>query len=175
MRIDTYSLQAGNIRRNIPGTDVCIDGDQLRTKEPLSITQIVTDNSKCYMIDRGDRERRFCPSDSRSEVMLYEGHLSSPVTSSVNICREYDDSNCKIYQRESSERKICSRHDFEYKGVWATGTLFKYKCVKWNTTIHRQPLQYTIRYLIPFEYAERTKLREVYRVTKALEQCDSTR
>lgn len=156
LSIDSYSLQAGNIRRNVPGPDVCVDGDQLRIKEPLPITQIVTDNSKCYMIMKGgDREVRFCPSESRSEAILYEGHLSSPLTYSVNVCLEYDDSNCKIYWKDDKEKKICWRHDFEYKGVWAAGTLTKYKCTKWETRTRSHPLQYRIRYMIPYRLNDR--------------------
>ena len=53
------------------------------------------------------------------------------------------------------------------------GTLTKYKCARWETRTKSHPLQYTIRYMIPYRLNDRvTKLREVHSVTWSLDQCD---
>ena len=53
VEVDHYVLEG----MNIPGTDLCVAGDQLRTKGPITITQVKTDHSKCRVRTRGDEEK----------------------------------------------------------------------------------------------------------------------
>ena len=58
--IDSYVLFGDDkkIEVPVPGTEVCIEGDQLHTKERMTITEIKTDHSKCRFVESGDERRR---------------------------------------------------------------------------------------------------------------------
>ena len=157
---------------NIPGTDVCITGDQLRTKRPVTITQLKTDHSKCRIRKRGDEETEFCPPEARSEVVALQGYLAAPVSYSVQTCREYDTSHCRVYKRgQDREREYC-KVDFKYEGVWAADTIFQYKCINSESVTYRHPVEYNIRYMVDVARNDRIISREVHRVTQSIPQCN---
>jgi hypothetical protein len=166
--VDYYNLDG----INIPGTDVCIEGDQIRTKERLTFTRTITDLSRCRIVDSGgDGERVVCPPQAETKVVTFQGYLSSPLTYRVNFCLLYDKSNCSWRQSGDSEREVCLVN-FKYEGNWAEGTIFDYKCAKSETRTYNQALQYNIRYFTEREIDNRMRRREVHRVGLTVPQCD---
>lgn len=109
----------------VPGTDVCIDGDQLRTKQPITLIEWITDYSKCIVIEFSDTDEEYCPSSAETEVVVFKGHLVSPLIYSEEVCIEY-------YEEEPI---------FDEDGVGKT------LCTKWETRTRRHPLQYTVRHI----------------------------
>jgi len=60
----------------------------------------------------------------------------------VNFCLAYDTSSCDWRDPDDGpEREIC-RAPEEFKGVWAAGTMFHYRCTKFETRTFTHPLQY---------------------------------
>jgi hypothetical protein len=168
LEIDRYMIQG----QSIAGTELCIAGDQLRTKQSFLISQIVTDYSKCRIRKRGDEEVEICQPDAKSEVVVFDGHLTSPISYGVNVCLDYDKSHCRIRKRGDDQIEIC-QVDFNYEGLWAKGTIFEYRCTKSETQIQRHPLRYIIRYMAEIAAGEEIKRpKEKYRVTKSIPQCD---
>ena len=168
VEVDHYVLEG----MNIPGTDLCIAGDQLRTKGPITITQVKTDHSKCRVRTRGDEEKEICPPEARSEVVFFQGQLNSPLSYSVNTCREYDKSHCHVRGLGTDREREYCKVDFKYQGVWAADTILEYKCTNSETVTYRHPLEYKIRYMVEVEKAEeRVVSREVHRVTQSISQC----
>ena len=57
----------------VPGTEVCIEGDQLRTKERMTITEIKSDHSKCRYLELGDDAppRVICPPEAHTYLNHY--------------------------------------------------------------------------------------------------------
>ncbi len=167
--VDHYVIEG----MNIPATDLCVAGDQLSTLGPITITQVKTDRSKCWVRTRGDEEREFCPPSARSQIVAFKGHLVTPVSYSVNTCREYDTSHCRIRGAGTDrEREVCKRLNFKYEGVWASDTMFDYKCTKSEVVTHRHPLQYNIRYLVDVHRGDSTRSKEIHRVTQSIPQCN---
>ena len=167
VEVDHYVLEG----MNIPGTDLCIAGDQLRTKGPITITQVKTDHSKCRIRTRGDEEKEICPPGARSEVVFFQGQLTSPLSYSVNTCREYDKSHCRVRGLGTDREREYCKVDFKYQGVWAADTTFEYKCTNSETVTYRHPLVYNIRYLVEFERDDRIVSKEVHRITQSIPQC----
>ena len=167
--VDHYTLDG----INIPGPDVCIEGDQIRTKERLTFTRTITDLSRCRVIDLGgDTEKVVCPPQADTKLVTFEGYPSSPVAYSVKVCLLYDKSNC--YMRDlgdGMEREVC-RVDFKYDGTWAEGTIFEYRCLKSEIHTYRHPLEYNIRYFSEREIDNRLRRREVYRETRSVLPCN---
>jgi hypothetical protein len=158
---------------NIPGTELCLAGDQLRTKGEITITQLETDRSKCRVRTRGDEEKEFCPPEARREVVAFHGVLSSPVNYHVNKCLAYDTSNCRIIRAGTDrEREFC-KVNFKYEGVWESGTKFEHKCTKSEIVTHSHPLVFNIRYMIEVgtNDDDRIRSREVYRVKQSIPAC----
>jgi hypothetical protein len=173
LRPDHYTLQAGNTRTNIPGTDVCVDGDQLRTKESLTISQTQTDHSKCHLrLVGGDLEKETCPAEANTTAVVFEGHAVSPLISNLNVCLEYDKSNCRIVENNDHTREICSRPNFDYTGTWAVGTIFVYNCKNWETRVYHLPLEYAVRYMVNMERNGKIIRKEVKRATYSVPRCD---
>jgi hypothetical protein len=167
-QVDHYVIQD----RSIPGTELCIAGDQLRTIEPITLTEINTDYSKCRVRTRRDREWDICPPEATSETVVFRGYLSSPLTYTVNTCRQYDKSHCTIVRRGTEkEREVC-RVDFKYEGVWDSATLYDYRCVSFDVVTYTHPLEFTIRYKVDIPKAgDRYIQREVHRVKQSIPQC----
>ena len=167
VEVDHYVLEG----MNIPGTDLCVAGDQLRTKGPITITQVKTDHSKCRVRTRGDEEKEICPPEARSEVVFFQGQLTSPLSYSVNTCREYDKSHCRVRGLGTDrEREFC-KVDFKYQGVWAADTILDYKCINSETVTYRHPLEYNIRYMVDVPRNDHIASREVHRITQSIPQC----
>jgi hypothetical protein len=169
VQVDHYVLNG----MNIPGTELCLAGDQLRTRGEIIITQLETDRSKCRIRTRGDEENEICPPESKREVIAFQGVLSSPVNYHVNKCLEYDSSNCRIIRAGTDrEREFC-KIDFKYEGVWEAGTKFEHKCTKSEIVTHSHPLVYNIRYMIEIgtNDDDRIRSREVYRIKQSIPQC----
>jgi hypothetical protein len=156
VRVDFYVLYGTHTRQgiNVPGNQICIDGDLLRTKERITITQTITDISKCYSRDHGDDEKMICPPEARTKTVVFDGHLSSPVTYSFNICLLYDKSNC-FWQDpgDGPEREVCHPGS-DYPGIWAEGTMFRYTCTKSQTQTYSHPLQYNVRFMRDIEFPD---------------------
>src|SRR5262245_41761520 len=173
LRPDHYTLQAGNTRTNIAGTDVCVDGEQLRTKEPVKLTETLTDHSKCHLrLIGGDRENEFCPPEANTTAVLFEGHAVAPLVSDLNVCLEYDKSNCRIVENNDRTREVCRRPDFNYTGVWAVGTIFVYNCARWETRVHHLRLQYEVRLMVNLERTGQRMQKEVKRETFLVPRCE---
>ena len=167
MEVDHYVLEG----MNIPGTDLCIAGDQMRTKGPMTLTQVNTDYSKCRIRTRGDREWEICPPEARSEVVVFKGHLTSPLSYSVNTCREYDKSHCRVRGLGTDREREYCKVDYKYQGVWAADTILEYKCTNSETVTYRHSLAYNIRYMVEIPRNDRIVSREVHRVTQSIPQC----
>jgi hypothetical protein len=154
VRVDNYVLYGTHTRQgfNVPGNQICVEGDRLRTKKRITITETITDISKCYSRDHGDDEKVSCPPEARAKTVVFDDHPSSPVTYSFNICLLYDKSNC-FWQEpgDGPERETC-RAVSDYAGIWAEGTMFRYKCTKWQTQAYSHPLQYNVRFMRDIEF-----------------------
>jgi len=173
LRADHYTLRAGNTRTNVAGTDVCVDGDQLRTKEPLKLTETLTDHSKCHVrLIGGDREQEFCPPAANTTAVVFEGHAVAPLASDLNVCLEYDKSNCRIVENNDHTREVCRRPDFNYTGVWAVDTIFVYNCARWETRVHHLRLQYEVRFMVNVERSGKVIRKEVKRETYFVPRCE---
>lgn len=177
--IDSYVLYASDKRIGIPvpGSEVCVEGDQLHTKERMMITETKTDHSKCHVVESGDRVplKEICPPEAESRTVHFNYYASSPVEYSVRTCLEYDRSNCYIAGAgDDGEREVC-RVDFRYEGIWAEGTIFDYKCTKSEARTYRHPLQYEIRWImevhIPGTDSDRQAKRQVHQETRSVEPC----
>jgi hypothetical protein len=137
------------------------------------VTQTITDISKCYSRDHGDNEKVICPAEARTKTVVFDGHLSSPVTYSFNTCLLYDRSNC-FWQDpgDGPEREVC-RAGSEYPGIWAEGTMFRYKCSKSLTQAYSHPLQYNVRFMRDIEFPDdRMRPRLLLRETRPIPPCN---
>ena len=155
----------------VPGTEVCIEGDQLRTKERMTITEIKTDHSKCRYLELGDDAppKVICPPEAHTYLNHY---AASPLVYSVRTCLEYDRSHCyDAGAGGEGEREVC-RVNFRYEGKWAESTIFDYKCTKSEARTYRHPLQYDIRWIMEVYIHERFKKRQVYRETRSVPPCN---
>jgi hypothetical protein len=165
--VDTYVLEGVNIT----ATNLCIDGEQLRTNEPIAITELVTDRSLCRVRIRGDDEREFCPPAATKTVVRYDGHLRAPLSYAHNVCLEYDKSNCRITRGGTdNEREIC--RPVRYEGVWAVGTIFDYRCQLSEVRTYHHPVEFTVRHLVDFETSDgKYRRKELRRVRHPIPQC----
>jgi len=148
----------------------------LRTKEHFTLTQIVTDYSHpgCHVKDHDDDDigEEICPPEAETKVVLFDGYPSSPLSFGINVCLEYDDSNCYTREGENFPYEICREHHYRYEGAWVEGTLFQYICVKSETRMYHHPLQYNVRYIVEGERGDDEFFaREVFRVTKSIPPC----
>lgn len=166
--VDSYILEGVRVL----AVNLCIDGDQLRTNDPVTLTDSVTDRSLCRVRTRGDEEKEFCPPAATKTVVRYAGHLRTPLGHSQNICLVYDNSNCRILGAGTDkEREIC-RPPARYEGVWALGTNFDYRCQTSEVRTYRHPLEFTVRHLVDIETADgRYHRHELRRVRHAIPQC----
>lgn len=172
--VDKYVLYGANKRTpiNVLGTDVCFDGEFLRSKEATTISEIKTDYSKCRYLDFGDESVAVrCPPEAQTKIIHHNSYLSSPLVYSVRTCLEYDTSHCHLTTAEETEREVC-RVDFEYDGIWAEGTKFFYRCAKSETRTYQQPLRYNVRWFMEVYIEERgLRRREILRETRAVPRC----
>jgi hypothetical protein len=176
-KIDFYILYGVDKRVGIsvPGTEVCIEGDQLRTKERTTITEVKTDYSKCRYLDLpgdDDPPKTICPPEAETRIVHFNHYASSPLAYTVRTCLEYDLSHC--YDAEPGgerEREVCPV-DFQYEGIWADRTIFAYKCAKSEARTYRHPLQYNIRWIMEVEIDNRLRKREVYRESQSVPTCN---
>jgi len=69
----------------VPGTELCVQGDTLRTKEPVRITEPVTEGGDCHeMVDNVE----VCFSEPvERERLIFVGHLSSPIERTYSFCK----------------------------------------------------------------------------------------
>ena len=172
--VDKYVLYGSDKQTaiNVPGTEVCFDGEFIRSKEATTIAEIKTDYSKCRYLDFGDDSLPAvkCPPEAHAKIIHHNSYLSSPLTYNVRTCLEYDASHCYLTTNEETEREIC-RIDFQYEGLWAEGTKFFYRCARSETRTYRQSLQYNIRWFMEIEIDERLRRREILRETRAVSRC----
>ena len=176
--IDSYVLYGVDKQMGIPvpGTEVCVEGDQLHTKERTTITEIKTDHSKCRVVELGDRVplKEICPPEAHTRIVHINHYASSPLVYTVRTCLEYDRSHC--YDAGfggDTEREVC-RVDFRYEGIWAEGTIFDYKCAKSEARTYRHPLQYEIRWILEYHIAGTDSdlgKRQIYQETRTVEPC----
>lgn len=135
----------------IPGTDVCIDGDQLRTKRALTITQTETDWSQCEILELGEDEVEYCPPSADTELLIFKGYLVSPLTYREEVCIEW------------APIEDCGESD-------CPGSIDE--CLKWKTRTRRHPLQYTIRHIRILEVGDDDQDLELSRVIRFVPQCN---
>ncbi len=176
--IDSYVLYAidKQIGIPVPGTEVCIEGDQLHTKERMLITETKIDHSKCRYVESGEDAppKVICPPEAQIRVVHFDYYASSPLVYSVRTCLDYDRSHCYIAGAGGEgEREIC-RVNFQYQGIWAEGTIFDYKCTKSEARTYRHPLQYEIRWIMEYHIAGTDSdlgKRQIYQETRTVEPC----
>jgi hypothetical protein len=172
--VDKYVLYGADKRTpiNVLGTDVCIEGEFLRSKEAATIAEIKTDYSKCRYLDFGDESVSVkCPPEAQTKIIHYNSYLSSPLVYSIRTCLEYDTSNCYLTTDQETEREMC-RIDFEYEGLWSEGTKFFYRCSKSESRTYRQLLEYNVRWFMEVFIEERgLRRRDVFRETRAVPGC----
>ena len=129
----------------VPGTDVCIAGDQLRTKKHFIISDRITDYSKCDRWTDGDADFEDCPKSAHTTITTFDDYLVGPLTYDEHVCLQYDDSKCNIFSDGDADFIDCPKSYAVYqKGVWADDTVFDYDCVKWTTRLYRHPLQFRV-------------------------------
>ena len=174
--VDKYVLYSPDLRmsRSVPGTDVCIDGNIMRSKDAIVIAETKTDYSKCSYFDKGDDSipTLKCPAGALTKIVHYDSYLSSPLRYSVRACLLYDTSNCYDVQVEDTERQMC-RVDFQYEGLWLEGTKFHHLCLQSEARTYEQPLRYTVRWFMEVEVQERLRRREILRETRTVPGCGS--
>lgn len=171
--IDHYVLYGADKRAptNVLGTEVCFDGEYLRSMEATTLSEIKTDYSKCNYLDFGDEAVTVkCPPEAQTKIIHYNSYLSSPLVYSVRTCLEYDTSNCYVTADQETEREMC-RIDFEYEGLWAEGTKFFFRCAKSETHSYRQPLEYNIRWFMEIELDERLRRRGFLQERRTVPRC----
>jgi hypothetical protein len=165
--VDHYVLEG----MNIPGTDLCVAGDQLRTRGPITITELKTDHTKCRIRTRGDEEKEICPPGARSQVVVFRGYLAVPLSYQVNTCRKYDTSHCRIIGLGTDREREYCRVNFKYEGLWVADTVFEYRCTHSEIVTHRHPLEYNIRYIVEVERNDRIISREIHRIKQSIPLC----
>ena len=165
--VDSYILEGVHVR----GTNLCIDGAHLRTNEPITIIDLVTDRSLCRITQRGDELKEICPPAATKSVIRYAGHLRTPLSYSQNVCLVYDNSNCRIVRGGTDkEREIC--RPVPYEGIWAMGTNFEYICQTSEVRTYNHPLEYTVRHLVDYETSDgKYRRKELRRVQHPIPQC----
>jgi hypothetical protein len=144
--IDRYVLFGPDLRSavSVPGTEICLESDLLRTRETFVFNQTITDISKCQREPDGDSFRLNCPSSAHRKVAT-ENYLSSTVHYTVNRCLLYDKSHCYLEEPGDSGRKACNPIN-RYEGIWHSDTVFDFKCTKSQAQNYSHPLQYNIRF-----------------------------
>jgi hypothetical protein len=168
---DRYVLFAPEARVGVavPGNEVCLDSDQIRTIQPAIFQQRVTDESKCETLDYGDSRQEICAPDAHTtkrEII----HLSSPVNYAMNVCQNYDRSNCEWRIDGESEKLICK--DTRYPGIWAASTQFHYRCAKSASQELRHALQYEVRFIQDVEFpGQGFRRRLVLKQARSLTSC----
>ena len=176
--IDLYVLYAidKQIGISVPGTEVCIEGDQLHTKERMMITETKIDHSKCRSVESGEDAppKVICPPEAQIQVVHFDHYASSPLVYSVRTCMEYDRSHCYMAGAGGEgEREVC-RVNFQYQGIWAEGTIFDYKCTKSEVRTHRHPLHYGIRWIMEITSGngEGLSKKQIYQETRTVQPCN---
>ena len=165
--VDSYILEGVHV----PATNLCIDGEHLRTNQPITITEWVTDRSLCRIRSRGDNEKEICPPAATKSVIRYAGHLRSPLSYSHNVCLLYNNSNCRILRAGTDqEREICK--PVRYEGIWAVGTIFSYRCQTSEVRTYFHPIEFTVRHLVDYETSDgKYRRKELRRVQHPIPQC----
>jgi hypothetical protein len=166
--VDSYVLEGVRISP----INLCIDGEHLRTNEPITITDFVVDRSLCRIRTRGDEEKEICPPAATKTVTRYAGHLRSPLSYSQNVCLVYDNSNCRIIRRGTDyEKEIC--RPVRYEGVWAVGTIFDYQCQTSEIRTYHHPIEFTVRHLVDIETSDgKYHRKELRKVRHPIPQCE---
>jgi hypothetical protein len=177
-QVDFYVLYGSHSQQgvNVPGNQICKEGEQLRTRRRVAITETRTDLSKCRTRHYGDDvERVVCPSEALTKVVVFNGHLFSPITYSFNICLLYDKSNCYWQDRgDDQEREVC-RPASRYSGIWAEGTMFQYSCARSKTESYSHPLRYNVRFMRDVEFPDdppRMRTRLLHSQSRSIPPCD---
>jgi hypothetical protein len=156
---------------NVPGNEICLEGGQLRTIQPVTFQQTKTDLSKCRFRSRGDNEKWFCPPEGHT-VISTTIFLSSPVTFNINRCLVYDTSSCFWRDRADESIEIC-RAKPDYQGIWAPGTQFHYPCAKSEIQVFTHPLEYGVRFMQDIEIREyRPKRKVIHRESRPIRACN---
>jgi hypothetical protein len=166
--VDSYVLEGVRIS----AIDLCLDGDHLRTNDPITLTESITDRSLCRIKTRADNEIEYCPPAATKSVIRYAGHLRTPISYSVNVCLVYDNSNCRIIRAGTEkEREVC--RPVKYEGLWDRTTNFDYKCQSSETRIYHHSIEYTVRHLVDRETADgRYRRQELQRVRYPIPKCE---
>lgn len=173
--VDHYVLYGENstVGIRVPGNEICLEGNHLRTIDAMSFSQTRTDESKCRWLDYGEREEFRCTRDAYS-IVTTSNFLSSPVNYSVNMCLAYDKSSCDWRDGggDGPEREFCKASGV-YKGIWAEGTQFFYPCAKSTSQSYTHPLQYQVRFVQDIEFPEsRSRQRIVQREMRNIPRCN---
>ena len=176
--VDSYVFYAidKQIGIPVPGTEVCIEGNQLHTKERMMITETKIDHSRCRSVESGEDTppKVICPPEAQIRVVHFNHYASSPLVYDVKSCLEYDRSHCYIAGAGGEgEREVC-RVNFQYQGIWAEGTIIDYKCTKAEVRTHRHPLHYDIRWIMEITSGngEGLSKKQIYQETRTVQPCN---
>lgn len=142
----------------VPGNEICIQGDRLRSMEAIRMSQPVTDMSKCRRVRDGDDEKWECQRDATTEVVHFDDYLSSPINYSVNMCVTYDKSVCLV-EYDDGRRETCPTDlRGDYQGIWHASTLFAYRCIKSQVRHYIHPIQYDVRFRRDIEWGTGSRI-----------------
>jgi hypothetical protein len=172
VEVDMYTLYNSSIHVGIkiPGNEICLEGDQLRTIRAATFQETKTDLSKCRSRTRGDNERWICPREAHT-VVSTTLFLSSPVSFNINKCLVYDKSSCRWRERADESIEIC-RAKPDYQGIWVPGTQFHYPCAESQIQVFSHSLEYGVRFMQDIEIRERhPKRKVVHRETRSIRAC----
>jgi len=174
VEVDHYILYEDNstVGISVPGDEICLAGDRLRTIDPWGFHETKTDESKCRWLDYGEKDEFKCSRDAY-RVITINSYLSSPVNYTANICLAYDKSSCTWRGAgDAPEREICKVRG-SYKGIWAESTQFYYRCAKSTIQSYTHPLQYQVRFVQDVEFpGEGLSKRIVQIEMRPIPRCD---
>lgn len=96
---ERYVLHGPDLRMGIavPGNELCVDGNIVRTIYRSKQTQRITNMAQCTSRNVGDDDVWVCPREAEALAVVFDGYLASPVNYAINSCLEYDKSTCHHY------------------------------------------------------------------------------
>lgn len=145
---DRYVLHGPDLRMGIavPGNELCVDGNVVRTVYKVKQTQTITNIAQCKSSNDSDEDRWLCPKEAETLAVVFDGYLASPINYTINACLVYDKGHCHERRDEDQDIEVC-RGTVKYEGLWEAGTNFQYRCVKAEARGYSHSLQYKIRFL----------------------------
>jgi hypothetical protein len=170
---DRYVLHGPDLRTGISvaGNELCVEGTILRTVYRVQYNQPITDIAQCKSRNVSDEETWRCPREADMLGLVFDGYLASPVIYSVNTCLAYDKTHCFEYLNGGEPTEAC-RQTIKYEGIWASDTLFRYRCVKSEVRNYTHSLQYQVRFKQDIQLQRSFFTRVIDRETRQIPKCE---